>query len=60
MREHHNQKRRHVEFVVGDWVLLRLHQQTAVGITATSPSKLAPHYFGLYQVVERLRAVTYR
>jgi hypothetical protein len=61
MREHHNQKRHHVEFSVGDWVLLRLHQQRAVGITAASPpSKLGPRYFGPYQVVERLGTVAYR
>jgi len=60
MREHQNKKRRHVEFAVGDWVLLRLHQRTAVGITSASPSKLAPRYFGPYQVVERLGTVAYR
>jgi len=60
MREHHNKKRRDVEFAVGEWVLLRLHQRTAVGITAASPSKLAARYFGPYQVVERLGAVAYR
>ena len=60
MREHHNQKRRHLEFAVGDWVLLRLQQRTAVGITAASPSKLGPRYFGPYQIIERLGAVAYR
>jgi len=60
MREQQNKKRRHVEFAVGDWVLLRLQQRTAVGITAASPSKLGPRYFGPYQVIERLGAVAYR
>ena len=60
MREHQNQKRRHVEFAVGEWVLLRLQQCTAVGITAASPSKLGPRYFGPYQVIEWLGTVAYR
>ena len=60
MREHQNQKRRHVEFSVGDWVLLRLQQRTAVGITAATTSKLGPRYFGPYQVLQRIGAVAYR
>jgi hypothetical protein len=60
MKEHQNQRRRHVEFSVGDWVLLRLHHHTVVGITAAAPSKLAPRFFGLYQVTERIGAMAYR
>jgi hypothetical protein len=60
MREIHDQKRQFVEFVVGDWVLLRLHQRTAAGITPAASSKLGPWFFGPYQIVERLGAVAYR
>lgn len=45
---------------MGDWVLLRLHHHTAVGITPASSSKLGPHYFGPYQVIERIGAVACR
>jgi hypothetical protein len=60
MTEHQNQKRRSEEYSVGDWVWLRLHQRTAVAITAASSSKLGPRYFGPYQITERLGAVAYR
>jgi hypothetical protein len=60
MKEHYDHKRRHVEYSVGDWVLLRLHQRSAVGITLASPSKLAPRFFGPYQITERIGAMAYR
>lgn len=60
MKEHHGHKWRHVEYSVGDWVLLRLHQRSAVGITSASPSKLAPRFFGPYQITERIGAMAYR
>ena len=60
MREIHDKRRRFVEFAVGDWVLLRLHHRTAVGITMAASSKLGPRFFGPYQIVERLGAVAYR
>jgi hypothetical protein len=49
-----------VEYSVGDWVLLRLHQRSAVGITSASPSKLEPRFFGPYQITERIGAMEYR
>ena len=45
---------------MGDWVWLRLHHRTAVGITTATPSKLGPRFFGPYQVIERIGAVAYR
>lgn len=60
MKDHQNHKRRHVEYSVGDWVLLKLHHRSAAGITSASPSKLAPRFFGPYQIIERIGAVAYR
>jgi hypothetical protein len=60
MKDHQDKTRRSVEFAVGNWVLLRLHHRTAVGITTASPSKLGPRFFGPYQVLERIGAVAYR
>jgi hypothetical protein len=60
MKDRQDQKRRLVEFAVGDWVWLRLHHRTAVGITTAPSSKLGPRFFGPYQVVERIGLVAYR
>jgi len=45
---------------VNDWVWLRLHQRTASGITDGSKSKLSPHFYGPFQVVEKIGSVAYR
>jgi len=58
MKASHDSKPRAVEFSVGDWVLLRLHHRTAVDIT-TSTSKLAPGYYGPFQIVARIGNVAY-
>jgi len=59
MKASHDKKRRDLEFSVGDWVWLRLHHRTAVGITS-SISKLAPRFYGTFQVIARIGDVAYR
>jgi hypothetical protein len=49
-----------VEFEVGDWVWLRLHHRTAVGITERTNAKLSPKFFGPFQVLERMGALAYK
>jgi hypothetical protein len=41
-----------MEFVVGDWVWLRLNHRAATAIRGGSYSKLGPKYFGPYQILE--------
>jgi len=60
MRSQHDRKRRDLVFSVGDWVWLRLHHRTAVGITPARATKLGPRYFGLYLVLARVGSVAYR
>lgn len=45
---------------VGEWAWLRLHHRSASGITAAQPSKLAPCFYGPFQVLECIGAVAYR
>ena len=37
-----------------------MHQRTASGITDGSKSKLSPHFYGPFQVVEKIGSVAYR
>ena len=59
MKNNHDLKRRLIEFMVGEWVWLRLHHRTAVGITSTS-SKLAPRFSSPFQITARVGDVAYR
>jgi hypothetical protein len=49
-----------LEFVVGDWVLLRLLHRPAQSLVPSKRGKLSPRYAGPYQVIERIGAVAYR
>ena len=60
MKAQHDRQRRDVEFAVGEWAWLRLHHRAASGITAGRPTKLAPRYYGPFQMVERVGSVAYR
>jgi len=60
MKNTYDQAHRDLQFAVDDWVWLRLHHRSAVGITTAHPSKLAPRFYGPFQVVARVGAVSYR
>ena len=60
MKATQDKSRRELEFAVGDWVWLRLHHRSASGITPSSPSKLAPRFYGPFQIAARVGAVAYR
>lgn len=57
MKVNYDRSHRDLHFQVGDWVWLRLNHRSAVGINDGGNSKLAPRYFGPYQVTERIGAV---
>lgn len=60
MKVVHDQRRRDVDFSVGDWVWLRLLQRSAAAIKLTAPNKLGPKFFGSFQVMDRIGQVSYR
>jgi hypothetical protein len=60
MKVQHDSKHRPAEYAVGDWVWLRLHQRMATAISDTSARKLAPRFYGPYQVLARVGDVAYR
>jgi hypothetical protein len=60
MKEQHDKHRRNVEFAVGACVLLRLHHRAAAGITECTCAKLAPKFYGPFQVLERVGSLAYR
>ena len=46
-------------FQVGDWVWLKLMARAAVGISKLQKGKLAPKYFGPFQISECIGSVAY-
>jgi hypothetical protein len=43
----------------GEWVWLCLHHGSVVGIIQRTNAKLSPKFFGSFQVLERVGALTY-
>jgi hypothetical protein len=60
MKKAHDEKHRQVEFTVGDWVWLRLNNRAAVSVRDNAQSKLSPKFYGPYEVIEKIGAVTYK
>jgi hypothetical protein len=60
MMSAHDIKHHQVEFIVGDWVWLRLNHRAAVSVGDDAQSNLSPKFCGVYEVVERIGAVAYR
>ena len=52
--------RRELEFMVGDYVYLRLQPFRQMSIRTRGHMKLSPRFYGPYQIVERLGKVAYR
>lgn len=60
MKQSHDDRHRDVEFAVGDWVWLRLNQRAASSIREGIQSKIAPKYFGPYEVLVRIGPLAYK
>jgi len=55
-------KRREIEYQIGDWVLVKLRpfRQKSVKGVQTVAGKLAKHFYGPFQVLNRVGPVAYR
>ena len=55
-----DKKRREVHYEVGYLVLLKLHPYCQKFLSRCWNEKLAPRYFGLYEVLQRVGEVAYK
>ena len=58
--KHYDRKHTDRQFNIGDWVWLKLMTRTAVAISTIRKGKLAPKYFGPFQISECINSVAYR
>lgn len=52
--------RREQEFMVGDWVMVKLRPRRQTSVTGTTYSKLGKRYYGPFRVIERMEKVAYK
>ncbi|KAA0048440.1 Retrovirus-related Pol polyprotein from transposon 17.6 [Cucumis melo var. makuwa] len=60
MKQYADRKRRHVEFQIGDLVLLKIRPYRQFTLRSKRNEKLSSKYFGLYKILEKIGAVAYK
>jgi hypothetical protein len=59
-KRHYDMKHREICFEVGQWAWLRLQHRQAATMVDTLNKKLAPRFYGPYEVTEKIGDVAYR
>ena len=59
MKTSYDQGRVEREFVVGNWVYLRLQPYRQTSLALRQSHKLFPRFYGLYHVLEQIGSVAY-
>ena len=60
MRQQVDQHRTKREFEVGDWVFLILQHYKQVSLKSGGKNKLAPKFYGPYQITKKISQVAYK
>jgi len=60
MKKQANKNRRHMEFVVGDLVLVKLQPYRQHSLALRNNHKLTMRYFGLFEIIDRIGTVAYK
>ncbi|KAA0058381.1 transposon Tf2-1 polyprotein isoform X1 [Cucumis melo var. makuwa] len=53
MKQYVDKKRRHVEYNVGEWLLLKIRPYRQLSLRKKRNQKLSPKYFGPYEILEK-------
>nr|XP_012570968.1 uncharacterized protein LOC101506525 [Cicer arietinum] len=60
MKDQADRKRRDVSFKIGEWVFLKLRPHVQNSVEARINLKLAPRYYGTFEITARVGAIVYR
>jgi hypothetical protein len=60
MKQNYDRKHRAKDYEVGSWVFVRLQPYRQVSVALRRNAKLAPRYYGPYQILQRFGKVAYK